>query len=67
MPVEDLDGDGIVPSQSLTQCAPLPALAGQHRPITRHPRSWVGALSAAHPGLKRPPTHSYEPEARVPS
>ena len=63
MPVEDLDGDGIVPPPSLTQCAPLPALAGQHRPIIRHPCGWLGAHAAAHPGLKRPPTRSYEPEA----
>ena len=63
MPVEDLDADGIVPPPSLTQCAPLPALAGQHRPITRHPCGWLGAHAAAHPGLKRPPTRSYEPEA----
>ena len=67
MPEEDLDGDGIVTAPSLTQCARLPALPGQHRPITRHPCGWLGAHAAAHPGLKRPPTRSYEPEARAPS
>ena len=53
LPVEDLDGDGIVTLPGLTQCAPLPALPGQHRPITGYLWLARGALCC--------PTR-YEPE-----
>ena len=57
LPVEDLDGDGIVTLPSLTQCAPVPALPGQHRPITGY--LWLARVALCCPTRYEPeePSH----------
>ena len=61
LPVEDLDGDDIVTLPSLTQCAPLPALLSQYRPITGY--LWLARGALCSPTRYEPeePTHTWAP------